>query len=146
MKIQLERKLTHHPYQLACAVCCQPFAVPQIRSLLFTDRGWLQGDVCPNCLKLGTEGIRQTMRDRAILLNKQSEYQQSNTIAVNQLATELMTCAQETVKFPSLWQWWFRWWEVLQAETVALETARWHLSARSNRRHCPKSSWLKGQE
>jgi hypothetical protein len=128
MKIQLERKLSSCPNRLTCSVCCQPFPVTQIRSLLFTNSGWLRGDVCAHCLRLGPTGVRETLQERAILLKRQSEFQHSNTIAIHQLATELMTCSQETVQFPSLVQWWLKWWEVWTDHTVELETARLGLS------------------
>lgn len=129
MKIRLERNLTHSPDQLPCAVCRHPFPVTQIRLLLFADRGLLRGDVCPDCFKLGSDGIRQTMLDRAILLQMQSKFsRQCNTIAVHQLATELMDCARENVQFPTFWHWCFKWWEVWRVEAVALETARLNLS------------------
>jgi hypothetical protein len=137
MKIQLERKFTYCPDHLTCSVCCQSFPVPAIRSLLFTDSGLLQGDICSNCYKLGSDGIQQTLRDRAILLKKHSEFYQSNTIAVHQRATELMTCAQERVKFPPLFQWCLKWWEFLTAETVELETTRLQLSDHCTRRVKP---------
>ncbi len=141
MKIQLERKLSSCPDRLTCSVCCQPFPVTPIRSLLFTDRGLLRGDVCANCLKLGSTGIRETMRERAILLKRQSELHHSNTIAIHEMATELMACSQEIVQFPSLVQWWCKRWELWTVHAVELESARWGVAGRQQRRSYPHLHW-----
>ena len=133
MKIQLERKLPSCPERLTCAVCCQPFAVAPIRLLLFTDQGLLRGDVCSHCQHLSSSSIRETLRERAILLKRQSELQSPSTITIHQLASELMICSQEAVQFPSLVQWWHKWWEIWTDQSAAGETAQWALTTRYDR-------------
>jgi hypothetical protein len=130
MKIQLERKLSSCPNQLTCAVCRQAFPAQSIRALLFSDRGLLQGDICAHCRQSGSEAIRETLHERVILLKRQSEFGQSTTIAIHELLTELTACAQEGVKFPSLLDWWLKWWEVFWQESQELEAARLGLSHR----------------
>jgi hypothetical protein len=115
MKIQLERKLSYCRDRIICSVCHQPFFVGRIRTLLYGDRGWLLGDICPDCLKLGTYGIQQTMRDRAILLQKQSELGYAST-TIDELATELLDHSVENIQYPNFLQWWLKKWEIYLQE------------------------------
>jgi len=121
MKIQLERKLPHCRDRILCVVCRQPYAVGRIRMLLYSDRDWLLGDICPQCLQLGTYGIQQTMRDWAILLQKRSELGYATTTAINDLATELRDCSVENIKYPNFLQWWLKKWEIFVEESQELK-------------------------
>lgn len=124
MKIQLERKLESCPHQLVCTVCNQWFEVGKIRALLSNNKGLLQGDVCPECVKLPASSIRSRLRERASLLLQQSELSEALMISVRDRALELLQVAQEDVKFPSLLDWWFKKLEVRSAESQAVELTR----------------------
>ncbi len=127
MKIQLERKLSSCSEKLICTVCNQWFEPDKIRTLLYTDRGLLLGDVCRVCLKLPASEIRDQLRERASLLLQQSELlalpDWQNT-ACRARALELLQAAQEDVRFPSIFDWWFKKLEIFSEESQALEATR----------------------
>lgn len=124
MKIQLERTLTSCPHKLVCTVCNQWFEVGKIRTLLYNNKGLLQGDVCPLCMKLPAPEIRSHLRERASLLLQQSELSEALMESVRDRALELLQAAQEDVKFPSLIDWWFKKLEVITEESDELEATR----------------------
>lgn len=131
MKIQLERKLSSCPEKLICTVCNQWFEPDKIRTLLYNDHGLLLGDVCPLCMKLPASEIRGQLRERAGLLLQQSELievsdWQSN--AMRDRALELLQAAQEDVRFPSIFDWWFKRLEIFSEESQALEATRMGLN------------------
>jgi hypothetical protein len=128
MKIQLERKLSSCSNQLACAVCRQPFMVQPIRTLLFSDKGLLLGDICLPCRQSGAEEIRDTLRERSILLKRQAEFSRSTPKAIDDLVAQLTTCAKENVTFPSLFEWALKRWELLVEESAEVEAARLELA------------------
>lgn len=79
MKIHLERTSISFPDHLRCTVCFQIFTVSKIRTLLYGNKKWLQGDICPEWLKVGTEGIKAKMRKQAIRLLTQLSSNGSHT-------------------------------------------------------------------
>lgn len=123
MKIYLERKLASCPKKLICTVCGQTFEASKIRALLYNARGLLQGDLCQTCITLKPSEIRTNMRHRASLLLQQPHAIEQAPSAYNR-ALELLETAQEDVKFPTFYQWWFKKLEVLSEESQELEAAR----------------------
>jgi hypothetical protein len=128
VKIQLERKLISCPAQLICIVCQQYFAVNRIRSLLYDDKGLLQGDICPKCLKLTANGIKQKILSSANFLNDQPNSSNFQTISSQELALELVECASEDVRFPSFYQWLFKRIEIFSQESQEIEAARFGIT------------------
>lgn len=124
MKIQLERKLTTCPAQLICIVCQQNFAVNRIRSLLYDDKRLLQGDICPKCLKLTANGIKQKILLSANFLNNQPNLSNCQTIS----SQELVECASEDVRFPTFYQWLFKQIEIFSQEYQEIEAARFGIT------------------
>lgn len=102
MKIQLERKLTTCPNQLRCAVCDRPFEASNIRALLYSDRSFIQGDICPKCLQLKAEQIQQKLRERAMILIEEPFCAPSTS---PHEALELLETSTENIKFPTFHQW-----------------------------------------
>jgi len=133
MKIQLGRKLYPCQDKLHCTVCQQLFNVGQIRSLLYRDSGFLQGDVCPACAKLTAHDFKQKMILNARILLQRANMQESQTITLHEQALELLETSKENIKFPTVWQ---RLWmelDVLAQDTQALEEARLGLQSTSDR-------------
>jgi hypothetical protein len=128
MKVQLERKLNSCPEQLRCAVCQQGFSVGKIRTLLYSDRGLLQGDLCPACLKLKPGGIKQKIRaqSRRLLYDATSSGERSATS--QQLALDLLACADEAIRLPNPFDWMLKHLEIAAQESQELEAARLGLS------------------
>lgn len=124
MKVQLERKVKSCSDRLPCAVCGQTFNSPNIRALLYTNAGLLQGDVCPHCLTLNPEELKHTMRERAYRLMQLSESDGKRFPSVEQLAIELFRTADEDVQKPAFYHWWLKRLEILSEETQELEAAR----------------------
>lgn len=114
MKIKLDRKLTSCPDRLRCIICRQVFKVSIIRTLLYNDKGLIQGDICSQCLKLRAEEIKQRIREQAMLLMEIPELYSFSTISSQERALELLECSTEKVKFPSFYQWLIRKIEVFQ--------------------------------
>lgn len=140
MKVQLERKLSSCPDQLGCFVCDQKFIVPTIRTLLCTDAGLIQGDLCPNCLKLKASGIRQKIRAQSGQLLKQAEQDPTRSLPLRQRALELLSLAQEPLTLPSFYHWLSKRLEIFSQETQELESARLGLSRSCS---CGKRSRLR---
>jgi hypothetical protein len=128
MKIQLERTLTSCPNTLRCAVCSQTFEVGRIRTLLYSDRRLLQGDICPNCFKLDAKAIKLKMRQQAEHLLSQPALANSRSLAPQNLALELFEVSKEEIKFPAFYNWVAKKIEVFIQESQELEAARLGLS------------------
>lgn len=128
MKIQLERKTNFVPEKLNCAVCRKVFTVGRIRNLLYSDRGWLEGDLCADCMKSNSATIQAKIKERAWLLLQNSHSIESEPIFTGKRASELLKISQETVKFPKFWQSWWQKMAILVEESEELEKARFGLS------------------
>lgn len=128
MKIRLERKLVSCPHHLLCMVCGQKFEARRIRTLLYTDKGLIQGDVCPNCLKLKANGIRQKIKEQSRLLMRQAELETSGSTFARQLALELLECSGEDLRLPTFYEWLLKRIEIFSQESQELEAARLGLS------------------
>jgi hypothetical protein len=130
MKIKLERKLITCPNSLNCKVCHQTFEVGQLRTLLYSDRGLLIGDVCPRCMKREVPEIQRLLKQQGSLLMAPSQSRGAQTIASYQQALELLEISAEEIKFPTFYQRWLKRIEIFVQETQELETARFRLSSR----------------
>lgn len=130
MKIQLERRLVSCPDTVQCTVCHRPFAVDAIRSLLYSDRGWLKGDVCPHCLKLDTSTFKQNLWTQAMHLRESTSDGQSQTLLRHQQALECLELSQEELHRPVWWHWWLKRLEIFSQESQELEAARLGLDVR----------------
>lgn len=124
MKIKLDRKKVSCPANLICAVCGHMFKVDRIRTLLYSDRGLLQGDICPNCIKTGTIGIQEKLKERVWSLLLKSDGFVSYNSYKRERAAELLEIAEEEVIFPSFWQWWLKRITIFAEESKELEKAR----------------------
>jgi hypothetical protein len=124
MKIQLERKLASCPHKLACTVCYQWFEVGKIRALLYNNKGLLQGDMCPECLKLTASNVRARLRERASLLLQNPELSDPYHASARDRALELLQAAQEDLKQPSVLDWWLKKLEIFSEESQELEAHR----------------------
>ena len=105
----------------------------EIRSLLYRDSGFLQGDVCPNCAKLTAKDFKQKMILNARILLQQANLQDSQTITLHEQALELLETSKEDVKFPTFWQRLVMQIGVLAQDTQALEAARLGLDSDDDR-------------
>jgi hypothetical protein len=112
MKVQLEHRTKSCPDKLLCTVCGQIFAGGDIRALLFNHRGFLQGDVCEDCLQLRGTEFRYKLRDRANLMLKLSELDakvhSDSPSSRRDRALELLDTSKEAVYFPAPFQWWLK--------------------------------------
>jgi hypothetical protein len=124
MKIRLDRKLPSCPKLLLCTVTHQAFEVGNIRILLYNDRGFLLGDISPECLKLSSSQIRHHLREQACAI-LQGEETRSMT---RDRALELLQAAQENVKFPTAFDWWMKKFEIFSEESQEVEATRTGLS------------------
>jgi hypothetical protein len=116
MKIQLEQKSSNCPDHMNCVACAQKFKVGSIRRLLVDDRSMIQGDLCHSCIRRTAPSLQKLLKSKGQrLLSRHPE-----------LGQELMSMATEPVQFPSLWQWLTKKIEILSAETMALEQARFN--------------------
>lgn len=130
MKIRLERRLVSCPDTVQCTVCHRPFAVDAIRSLLYSDRGWLKGDVCPHCLKLNTPAFKFSLWTQAMHLRESTADGQSQTLLQHQQALECLELSQEGLHRPVWWHWWLKRLEIFSQESQELEAARLGLDVR----------------
>lgn len=112
MKIHLERTSISFPDHL-CTVCFQIFTVSKIRTFLYSNKEWLQGDICPEYLKVGTEGIKAKMRKQAVRLLTQLSSNGSQNVSASELALELLGTSEEDVQFPTFYQWFLKKLEIL---------------------------------
>jgi hypothetical protein len=128
MKIRLDRKLATCPTKLLCTITNTPFEVGKVRILLYTDRGLLLGDISPDSLKLSSSEIRNHIRERACAILQEEEtfdrYQRSS----KDLALELLQAAQESVRFPTAFDWWMKKFEIFSEESQEVEATRTGLS------------------
>jgi hypothetical protein len=124
MRIRLERKLKTCPDQLVCTVCHEPFFTGKIRTLLYNDRGFIQGDICPVCIKLKATEIRKKMREQASLLMQQPVTCVVQTLSCHDRAIELLEASQELITFPTFLHWWLKKIEILSEESQELEADR----------------------
>lgn len=129
MKVELERKLTACPEQLHCVVCQSRFPSPRIRNILYNDRGLIQGDICPSCLKLKPQEIKQSLLQQSQqLMKKATLIGGSAAIDSFKQALERQELAQEDLKLPTRYARGLKWLEVLSQETQELEAARLGMS------------------
>jgi len=124
MKIQLDRKLATCSKKLLCTIRNTPFEVGKIRLLLYTDCGFLLGDISPECLKLSSSEIRSQLRDRACLMLQDDD----DNLSARESAMELLQAAQEEVRFPTPLDWWFKKFEIFSEESQETEATRTGLS------------------
>jgi hypothetical protein len=124
MKVQLERKIPPCPDQLGCIACNQKFTVPNIRTLICTDTGLIQGDLCRNCLKLKATGIRRRIQELSGRLLQQAKQDSMQSLLLRQRALELLFLSQETLTLPNLYQWISKRFEIFSQENQELESAR----------------------
>jgi hypothetical protein len=108
MKIHLEHRLSSCPDKLRCTVCRQVFMAGRIRALLLNNRGLIQGDVCSECVHLPSNEIRLLLADQARLMLEQPSLFQPQVESPDTVALELFEASQETVQFPSLYQWFLK--------------------------------------
>lgn len=131
MKIQLERKLTTCPNRLQCTVCDRLFEVSRIRALLYSDRSFIQGDICPKCMQLKAEQIQQKLRDRAMMLMEEPFCDPSTS---PHEALELLETSTEDIKFPTFYQWLIKHLNILPRKSQQPQTPMsWLSNFRSNR-------------
>jgi hypothetical protein len=124
MKIQLERRLLSCPDTVQCTVCHRPFAVDAIRSLLYSDRGWLKGDICPHCGKLDAPTFKQNLWIQAMHLRESTADGQAQTLLRHQQALECLELSREELHRPIWWHWWLKRLEIFSQESQELEAAR----------------------
>lgn len=145
MKIKLERKLTSCPERLRCIVCSQVFELGKIRTLLYNDRGLIQGDICLECMKLKADQIKQKLREQALVLMEQTELCSSPTRFPHELALELLDSSTEDIKFPTFYQRLIVKISSLSPETQELEATRLGLSSGKWGRRSRGGQGLKGR-
>jgi hypothetical protein len=75
-----------------------------MRSLLLNDRGLIQGDICPECVRLTSDEIRVMMADHARLMLEQPKLY-AYLPYPEEVAMELFEASLEEVKFPSPYHW-----------------------------------------
>jgi hypothetical protein len=138
MKIKLERKLINCPNPLNCRVCCQTFEVSKLRTLLYSDRGLLIGDICPRCIKQDDPEIRRLLKQQGNHLMAPLQGRGAQTITSYQQALELLEISTENIKFPTFYQHWLKHIEIFMQESQELEAARFRLSSRT----IEQRSWL----
>jgi hypothetical protein len=124
MKIKIERKPKFFPDQVNCVACHQIFPVQRILNLLYSDRGFLQGELCPECAKSKSAVIQAKIKEQAWSLLQNSQLLKSDSMFIGERASELLAISQETVKFPSLWQLWCKKLAIWRAESAELQQAR----------------------
>jgi hypothetical protein len=129
MKIKLERKLSSCPDSLNCTVCHQSFGAGKLRSLLYSDRGFLLGDVCPQCFRKEADEIQTAVRRQGNWMMAPIKSTGAPTIATHRQALELVEISAEDVEFPMRYQLWLKWLEVLIEENQELEAARFQRSS-----------------
>jgi hypothetical protein len=139
MKIQIERKPKFFPDRAKCIACRQIFPVQNILDLLYSDRGFLQGELCPECAKSNSAVIQAKIKEQAWSLLQNSQLLKSDSIFIGERAVELLTISQENVRFPSFWQLWCKKWAIWRAESVELQQARFGLT----KGYCQKRQQLK---
>lgn len=144
MRIRLERKLSSCPYRLRCAVCDRMFESGKVRTLLHNDEGFIQGDICPECMKLSVETIQHKIRERAMLLLEETEDISSGaTFSPQARAMELLDCSTENVQYPQFYHWWLAKLELFSHTSAAknVSPAIEHWNYRKRSRKAQERSW-----
>ncbi|WP_404788828.1 hypothetical protein [Altericista sp. CCNU0014] len=124
MKIHLERKLSSCPDRIPCTVCHELFWVPDIRALLYSDNNLLQGDVCPECVKLSASKFQQKLRNQANRFVQEAFTHPERSDAFHARAVELLETSEEKIKFPTFLQWSIKKIQIFCEESRELEAAR----------------------
>jgi len=129
MKVILERQLINCPNTLKCKVCHQAFGTRKLRTLLYSDRGLLMGDICPCCIKQEAPGIQRLLKQQSHYLMAPTQGRGVQTIASYRQALELSEISTEDVQLPAFYQRWLKHIEIFVQETQELEAARFRLSS-----------------
>ncbi len=124
MKIQLERKLSSCPEQLTCVVCHELFWVRNIRALLCDSHSLIQGDVCPDCLKLESSDFQKKLRNQANRLMQESTENSARSNLLQSRAVELLETSEEKLKRPTVFHWLLKNIEIFAEANKELEVAR----------------------
>ncbi|OWY69185.1 hypothetical protein B7486_21795 [cyanobacterium TDX16] len=82
------------------------FESGRVRTLLHNDEGFIQGDICPECMRLSVETIQHKIRERAMLLLEETDDSGNTTFSPQARAMELLDCSTENVKYPQFYHWW----------------------------------------
>ncbi|PSB41380.1 hypothetical protein DSM107010_02610 [Chroococcidiopsis cubana SAG 39.79] len=82
------------------------FESGRVRTLLHNDEGFIQGDICPECMRLSVETIQHKIRERAMLLLEETDDSSNTTFSPQARAMELLDCSTENVKYPQFYHWW----------------------------------------
>ena len=137
MRIRLERKLSSCPHHLRCSVCDRMFESGKVRTLLHNDEGFIQGDICPECMKLSVETIQHNIRERAMLLLEETDDSGGTTFSPQARAMELLDCSTENVKYPQFYHWWLVQLEIFSRTSSAAKnvtaTENWNYRERSRK-------------
>lgn len=138
MRIRLERKLSSCPHHLRCAVCDRMFESGKVRTLLHNDEGFIQGDICLECIKLSVETVQHKIRERAMLLLEETDDSSCTTFSPQARAIELLDCSTENVKYPQFYHWWLAQLEIFShtssdAKNVNPAIENWNYRGRSRK-------------
>lgn len=139
MKIQIQRKPKFFPDQVNCVACRQIFPAQKILNLLHSDRGLLQGELCPECAKSSSAVIQAKIKEQAWLLLQNSQLLKLDSILMGERVSEIIAISQETVNFPSFWQLWVKKLTIWRKASADLQQARFV----STKGYCHKSQQLK---
>jgi hypothetical protein len=115
--------------------------VARIRTLLYNDKGLLQGDICRECLKAGSEGIKERIRKQAVILMTQQPSSSFQQVSDLKLALELLENSKENVQFPTRYQWLLKKLEIFLLGSQELEAAELEVFS-GDWKHSPKRSRL----
>ncbi len=124
MRIKLERTLASCPHEMSCIVCNQKFRTPKIRALLYGDASLLQGDVCPDCLRLKATIFHQKLQEQADRLILKSMAYPAQSDALYEQAIELFATAEEPIQYPTIFHWVLKKIAIFAEESQELEAAR----------------------
>jgi hypothetical protein len=124
MKIQLERKLSACPDQITCIACHETFWVRNIRTLLYGDNNLIQGDVCPECMKLSASQFQQKLRNQANRLVQVASIHPERHDVIQDRAVELLETSEEKIRFPTVLHWLAKKIQIFSEESRELEAAR----------------------
>ena len=119
MKVQLERRFTSCPCQLECVVCRNKFEPESIRSYLCNDQGLIQGDCCPECLKLGSQYILEKLIEQTKKIREKLD------------SLFLESISENNVSLPKISQWFSKWLEIFIQESCELNAAKMGFRQRS---------------
>ena len=143
MRIRLERKLSSCPHRLRCVVCDRMFESGKVRTLLHNDEGFIQGDICSECMKLSVETIQHRIRERAMLLLEETDDSGGTTFSPQARAMELLDCSTEKVKYPQLYHWWLAQLEIFSrtSDVKNVRPAIENWQCRGQSRKAQERSW-----